>query len=342
MKVCVFGAGAVGGYLAAKLLSSGIRQVSVVARGEHLKAIRDGGLRLEGDGPDVRVAPLDATDDPARLPPQDVVLVTLKATAQPATAAAVARLLAPDGVAVYASNGIPWWWNHGIAGRGGPLPLLDPDSALWSTITPERVLGCVVYSANAVVRPGVVRHMANNHWLLGEPDRRHTPRLDAVVKLLCMGGLNAEAVDDLRKQVWIKLLRNAAISPICALTRLPVDALSSIPDLASMVDDVVDEVVAIAAAHGWSIDQRHADAARMAPRLGGNVGDGLVVQGMRPSMLQDVEAGRPMEVEPILGQTQAFARESLTPCPTVDALVALLRGLDHAVGGRRTVRVVKR
>lgn len=328
MRICVFGTGAVGGYLAARLLQAGSHEVSVVARGEQLRAItRDGLTLIEPDGQQV-VHAAYATDQPHTMPPQDLVFVTLKAHALPAAASAIACLLGSRGSAVFVNNGIPWWWHHhGHANPGESLPLLDPNGALWNTVTPQRAIGCVVYSANEVVRPGVVQHTANNQWWLGEPDGTLSERLLATAHLMREVSLNAEAVPDIRAQVWAKLLRNAPMNGLSALTRLDVGALAREPGLLSLFEALVDEVAAVATAHGVDLSARVA-MAKAAPRLGGAV-DGSAAPPVRPSMLQDIELGRAMEVEPILGQLLAFAQTRATRTPVLSMLVPLLRGLNR-------------
>lgn len=328
MRICVFGTGAVGGYLAGRLLQAGTHDVSVVARGEQLRAIaRDGLTLIESDGQQV-LHPACATDQPHTLPPQDLVFVTLKAHALHASASAIAGLLGSEGSAVFVNNGIPWWWHHqGHANPGASLPLLDPDGALWNTVTPQRAIGCVVYSANEVLRPGVVQHSANNQWWLGEPNGTLSERVLATAQLMNQAGLNAEAVPDIRAQVWAKLLRNTPMNALCALTRLDVGSLACEPGLLGLFEALVDEVAAVATAHGVDLSARVA-LAKAAPRLGGAV-DGSAAPPVRPSMLQDIELGRAMEVEPILGQLLAFAQLTNTPTPVLDLLVPLLRGLNR-------------
>lgn len=330
MKVCVFGAGAIGGYLAARLIRSGSgHEVSVVARGAQLRGIANDGLRLLARDEDFVVRPQAITDRPCQLEPQDIVFVTLKSHAQSAAATDIAALLAPGGVAVFVNNGIPWWWTYGAAAsEARPLPLLDPESALWNTVGPMRAMGCVVYSANEIVRPGVVRHVANNQWLLGEPDNTCSPRLLAAVELMRRAGLQATVAADIRHCVWVKLLRNAPLNSICALTRLPADGLARAPGLVDLCAAVIDEIVAIAAAEGSDVSAQ-AETAKAAPGLGAAV-DGTQAS-IRPSMLQDVLQNRKMEVESILGQVQVFARASGTPSPTIDVLLPLLRGLGQAI-----------
>lgn len=332
MKICVFGAGAIGGYLAARLLHAGGHEVAVVARNEQLRAIASAGLALLAPDEEILVRPHAVTDRPAELPPQDLVFVTLKAHSQPAAARDIAALLAPGATAVFVNNGIPWWWEwRGPERAAMPLPLLDPQGALWRHVGPQRALGCVVYSANEVVRPGVVRHAANNRWLLGEPDGRMSRRLATVAEAMRGAGVNAEEVADIRARVWLKLLRNAPLNTICALTRLSVDELGSDPRLAELCCAVIDEITAIAAAEGVDLSQDVASA-KAVTRLGGAI-DGTRARGIRPSMLQDVLSGRSTEVDAILGQVQLFARASGTPSPVIDVLLPLVHGLERGLTG---------
>ncbi|WP_374409627.1 ketopantoate reductase family protein [Hydrogenophaga sp.] len=242
-------------------------------------------------------------------------------------AADIAQLLAHTGTAVFINNGVPWWWNHhGEHDSAGPLPLIDPDGHLWSQVRPERVVGCIVYSANRKTGPGVIEHVANNRWIFGEPNGRSTSRLQAIAQMTQRAGLMAETSADLRREVWIKLLRNAPLNSICALTRLPVRSLVAHPDLVALCHHVIEEIVAVAAAQGVDISDCAHDA-RQAPLRGGAV-NGQTTRPLLPSMLQDVLHGAPTEHEAILGQPQAFARTAGVPTPRIDLLLALLRGLD--------------
>jgi 2-dehydropantoate 2-reductase len=330
MKVCIFGVGAVGGFMAAQMLQvkDTKLQVSVIARGEQLRAIAARGLILRKPDGDITARPHAHTDRAADLAPQDIVFVTLKAPSQPGVAKEIASLLAPGGHAVFVNNGIPWWWTYGTSDSAS-LSLLDPNANLWNLISPQRTLGCVVYSANEVIEPGVVRHAGNNRWLLGEPGGGLSDRLHQTVALLKEAGLGAEAIPDLRSQIWAKLLRNAPLNPLCALTRLPVEALASDPALLRQCDALINDIAAIALAQGCDLSTE-IQGARDAIR-GGAGKTGSAVGSVRPSMLQDVEAGRGMEVEAILGQAQAFARQRNTPCPAIDHILPLIRGLDRSL-----------
>lgn len=327
MKVCVFGAGAVGGHVATRLAAAGHAEVSVVARGAHLEAIRTRGLVLRNDVGEVfRATVACATDRPETLPPQDLVLVALKACALPGHAHSIDRLLAPGGVAAFLNNGIPWWWSAAAQGGGNALPLLDPEGQLWTKVRPERTLGTVVYSPNEIESPGVIvnRNKARNRFVFGTPrpgDAALDTRLAQTVALFAASGLPAEASTDVRQEIWQKLLVNAASNPISALTRLGTQERGRDADLQQLSLALATEVARIAEAMGWTLPP---DA--IANAVG--VGKG---QNMRPSMLQDVLGGRPMEVEALLGQPQAFARAHGLATPAIDVVVPLLRGLDLAI-----------
>jgi 2-dehydropantoate 2-reductase len=329
MKICIFGAGAVGGHVATRLAFAGHAEVSLVARGAHLAAIQAHGLTLNNDDGESWHARIEqATDRPDTLPPQDVVLVTLKACALPAQAETIGRLLKPDSAAVFMNNGIPWWWNHGAENGGGPLPLLDPEGGLWNAVRPERALGAVVYSSNEIESPGVITHRGakRNRFVLGGPRKTggaQKARLTEVEALFKASGLPAEVPDDLYREIWHKLLVNTAGNPISALTRLSTAQRAQDPELHQVSRGVATEIAHIAEVMGWPVAVEAIAAAV-------DVGKAL---NIRPSMLQDVLLNRPMEVEALLGQPQRFARERGIPTPYIDVLVPLLRGLDRSNQG---------
>ena len=322
MKVCIFGAGAVGGHIATRLLAAKADEIAVVARGAQLQAIRTRGLTLRTGGKEIHAKPAIATDDGSTLPPQDIVLVAVKATAAlPAAAAAIGKLLAPNGCAVFMINGIPWWWRHGRSGEKGTLPLLDPDSALWNHVKPERTLGCVVHMPNEIVEPGVIVHTGPNHLVLGEPAGSSSPRLTAAADMLARAGIETRISTDIRRDVWQKLALNASGNTLAALTRVDLGGLGANPGLCELSIKVMREAIAVAAAQGWDLTAEM-DVEKLARRG---------KPGQRPSMLQDVTHGRAIEVEAIIGQIQAFARELKVATPTIDVILPLLRGLDGAM-----------
>jgi 2-dehydropantoate 2-reductase len=322
MNVCVLGAGAVGGHIAARLAAAGHAEVSVIARGAHLEAIRKNGITLKSGKEEIVGKPAAATDDPASLPKHDAVFVTVKAHSAPALAATVEKLLKPDGVAVFPLNGLPWWWNHGKAASKGALPLLDPQGDLWNRLR-ERTLGCVIYSPNEVMSPGVIVHIGGNRWVIGEPSDEKTARLQAIVDLFNKSGLTAEIPSDIRGEVWRKLANNASGNSMAALTRRGHYEMASDPDLKPLGIAIMRETLEVAAAVGWDL-RKEVDPEKIASRA-------TPGPTSTPSMLQDVLLNRPIEVEAHLGQTQAFARETGVGVPTIDVVLPLLRGLDRTI-----------
>ena len=322
MKVCVFGVGAIGGHIAARLCAADVADVSVVARGAQLDAIRAHGLLLKSGDHEIRGKPGVATDDPGSLPKQDVVIVTLKSHAVPAVAAAVDGLLKPDGVAVFPLNGLTWWWRHGRGTPQAPLPLLDPGAELWNRLR-ERTLGCVIYSPNEVVSPGVILHIGGNRWVLGEPSDQKTPRVQAVVDLFTSSGLPAEVSPDIRAEILRKLMSNAWSNPLGALTHLVQYGVVQDAELKQIAVRLINETLDVSKALGWDL-RKEVDPEKQVSRV-------TPGPGSPPSMLQDVLLGRSLEVESHLGQTQAFAREYGVPVPTIDLVLPLLRGLDRSI-----------
>ena len=321
MKVCVFGAGAIGGHAATRLIAAKAAEVSVVTRGLQLEAIRARGLKVLTNGKEIAGRPAAATDDPSTLLPQDVVIVTLKAHSLPAVADTLARLVAPQGVIVFVLNGIPWWWRLGRPGTAGPLPLLDPAGTLWTKLR-ERTLGCVVYGPVEVQEPGVIFHFSGNRWLIGEPDGSTTARLKSVVDLFNAAGLVAEIPPDLRREVWRKAFGNVAGNTLAALTGLRGSEFGAVPGLQDVFAGLMRETLDVAAALGWDL-RPEIDVEKVARRS--------EPSRFRSSMLQDVQAGRPLETEALLGQVQAFAQETRTAVPHIDIIMPLLRGLDRSL-----------
>lgn len=329
-RICVFGAGAIGGHLAAKFAAAGHR-VSVVARGANLAAIKAKGVALrEGAQADARTIAgrVRASDRASDLGPQDVVFVTTKATALQAFAETAAPLIGgADTAFVFVQNGIPWWYAQGLsAERPQPpaLSRLDPGGALARAIAPERVIGAVVYSSNGLVAPGVVvNHTAGRDMLVvGEVDDRRSDRVAALRALLGAAGMHSPDAGDLRQSVWDKLLLNFG-SSLCVPLGEPVSALAQDADLRAVRERIVGEGRAIARAHGVSLE----DVPR---RPGGAQTSGATAH--KPSMLQDYELGRPMEVAAILGLPCAFARAAGVAAPTLEAVHAVIARLAARKG----------
>lgn len=321
MKVCIFGAGAIGGHIATRLVNAGADEISLIARGNMLRVIRERGLTLRSNGKEeLHARPQTVTDDPSTLPPQDLVVVAVKAPALSAAAPAIGRLIGPGGAAVFLINGIPWWYQHGRKGAQGTLPLLDPDGALWREVRPERALGCVVQSPNDMVEPGVIVHNGGNQLVIGEPDNSTTPRVQAAVAMFKRGGVDSRVSTDIRRDIWGKLCLNASGNTVSAITRNDLAQLGADPGLVTVSVNIMKETLAVAAAQGW--DLRAETDCEAAARRGR--------PGQRTSMMQDALAGRAMECEALLGQTQAFARELGIATPAIDVVLPLLRGLDRS------------
>jgi 2-dehydropantoate 2-reductase len=249
-----------------------------------------------------------------------VVLVTLKAQALPGAAAAIERLLANDGVAVFAVNGIPWWWNKGTSNAQEHLECVDPGGELWARLK-DRSLGCVIYSPNEVLEPGVIKTAMGDRWVFGEPDNAPSFRVDRLVQAFQAAKINGVAATDLRYDIWHKLLINCGLNPVAALTRLPTAKMTASPEVRAERCKVMLEVLEVALACGTD--------------LRGKVDlEELVAPKKRPgsttaSMLQDVLAGRSLEHEAILGQVVEFARQYNISVPRCELMLVLLRGLNQ-------------
>ncbi|HEX9397649.1 MAG TPA: ketopantoate reductase family protein [Burkholderiales bacterium] len=308
MKLCVFGAGAVGGHIAAKLAASG-EDVSVIARGEHLDAVKRNGLKLL-HGDEVIVGKAKASDRPADLGPQDLVLVTLKANLLGAFAESAAPLLGPETAVVFVQNGIPWWYAKDLA-------RLDPGGKLARAISPQRVIGGVAYSANTIVEPGVIKNYVpgNNMIVVGEADVSSSQRIVTLREILEKAGMASPPVEDIRQAIWAKLLQNLGTSSLTTLTGAAVDEVRGDPHLSKVMVRLGAEGKAIAKADGVDVERAPA-------RPSGGQSSGAV--GHKPSMLQDYERGRPMEIDAQLTAPLEIARARGIAAPTLEAIVALV------------------
>jgi 2-dehydropantoate 2-reductase len=320
MRICVFGAGAVGGHIAARLAAKG-HEVSVVARGAHLAAIEKNGLKLHHGGEVIqgRVR----TANPGK---QDFVIVALKANLLDAFADQAAPLLGPETAVVFAQNGIPWW--YGIGAKAPDLAVLDPEKKLARAFEPKRIIGAVIYSANEVIEPGVImNHVPGNNMLVvGEADDRETSRIIVLRKILEESGMSSPPAPDIRAAVWSKLIQNLATAPLCTLTRATVAQVRADDGLSKISRRLAEEARAIAQAY-------RIDLALAPQRPGGGQGSGMPHH--KPSMLQDYERGRPMEVASLLLVPLEFARAAKIPVPTLETVASLVayraaaKGLFH-------------
>ena len=323
MKVCVFGAGAIGGYMAAKLGAAGQADVSVVARGPHLAAIRAGGLTLRSEGQTTVTRPR-ATDDARELGPQDYVIVAVKAHSLPSAAPSIQHLLGERTAIVPAINGAPWWYFYksGGAWENTRLESVDPGGKLWDLLPPSRVIGCIVYPATEVVAPGVIEHTYSNRFDLGEPDGSKSERAQTLSQLMIKAGLRAPVRPRIRENLWVKLWGNLSFNMICSLTRSPLDAVIANPETKALARKMMVEAQAVAEKLGVTlpldVDARIAGAAE--------------VGAHKPSTLIDLERGRPMEIDALLGAVVEMAHLTSVPVPTCESVLALVRQLARSAG----------
>lgn len=314
MKVCIYGAGAIGGVLGAKLSLAG-HDVALVARGPHLAAMREGGCRLESGGETVTTHPT-CTDDPAELGPQDYVVVTVKAPALPAVLPGLAPLLGPETAVVTAMNGLPWWFFDGLGGphEGRRLACLDPDGTLASAVPSSRIIGCVLHIAASVPEPGLIRHVADDRFLLGEPSREKTERTSKLATAITDAGLGGIEVDDIRQEYWTKLLGNFNFGPISVLTGGTNEQIAFDPEIRKLCFTTMEEAVRVGEKLGLE--------SGMSPKeridLGGSLG------AFKTSMLQDFERNRPMEIDTIVRSVVELGQIVDQPTPVSEAVLALL------------------
>ena len=314
MRICIYGAGAIGGYLGAMLSRTAV-EVSLIARGPHLLAMQQQGLRLiteEGES----IHHLNCTDKPESLPPQDYVIVTLKAHSVPAIVPQIVSLLAPDGSVVTAVNGIPWWYFYKVDSplQDKRLHTVDPEDQQWQQIGPERAIGCVVYPACDLVEPGVIRHVEGNRFTLGEPSGEKTERVNTLSQAFIEAGLKAPVRPRIRDDIWVKLWGNLCFNPISALTHSTLDIIATDPGTRDIARGMMREAQLIAESLGvrFSVDiEKRIDGAA-------NVG------AHKTSMLQDLEQGRPMEIDALLTVVQEMGEMTKIETPTIDTILALV------------------
>ncbi|MFZ9072118.1 MAG: 2-dehydropantoate 2-reductase [Paracoccaceae bacterium] len=315
MKICVFGAGAIGGYMGVKLAQAGA-DVSLVARGPHLAAMQQNGLRLIEEGQEHKVS-VSASDTPADLGEQDYIIVTLKAHSVPPVVEKMRPLIGKNTTIVSGVNGVPWWYFHKIGGplEGRRLHSVDPDDAQWNGFGPDNVLGCVVYPAAEVIEPGVIKHIEGNRFSLGEPDGSKSERAISLSQALSAAGLKAPVRPKLRDEIWVKLWGNLSFNPISALTHATLDVLCTDEGTRPIARAMMLEAQEIAEKLGvkFPIDVER--------RIDG----GAAVGAHRTSMLQDLDQGRPMEIDALVASVQELGKITQTPTPIIDTVLGLVR-----------------
>ncbi len=325
MKVCVFGAGAIGGYMGAKLCATDA-EVSLIARGPHLTAMETHGLRLREGGKETVLRPL-VTQDPAEIGPQDYVIVSLKAHSVPAVVDAMQPLFGPETAVVWAVNGVPWWYFHAHGGphEGRRLASVDPGDVQWNGIGPGRAIGCVVYPACEVPEPGVIEHVSGDRFTLGEPSGEKTERVSGLSAAMIAGGLKAPVRSNIRDEIWVKLWGNLCFNPISALTHATLDVIATDPGTRALARAMMVEAQAIGEALGVkfpvTVDKRIDGAA--------------AVGAHKTSMLQDLERGRPMEIDALVTAVQEMGRLVNVATPHIDAVLALVQQRAETAGHYR-------
>ncbi|MGI9482531.1 MAG: 2-dehydropantoate 2-reductase [Hyphomicrobiales bacterium] len=319
MKICIYGAGAIGGYMGL-MLQEGGAEVSLIARGAHLQAIRDKGLKVVfTDGE--KTGKFQTSDNPAELGPQDYVVVALKAHQAWEVADQMKPLLGPDTAVVTAQNGVPWWYFYGFEGQYANLRIesVDPGDRQWNAIGPKRVIGCTVYPAAEITEPGVIKHIYSNRFGIGEPNRQETKRTQKLADIMEAGGLSPRIYPEIRNDIWLKLWGNLCFNPISALTRATLDVVATDPGTRALARNMMIEAQTIGRRIGVHF---RVDVER---RINGAAGVGA----HRTSMLQDLEKGRALEIDALLTAVQEMGRLVDVNTPNIDAVLALVQQMGR-------------
>ncbi len=319
MKVCIFGAGAIGAHIGVLMKLAGV-DVSLVARGAHLEAISQNGLKLIINGEE-KVARMPATNTPAELGVQDYVINTLKSHQAWESAEQMLPLLGPNTAVVTAQNGIPWWYFYGFEGQYANLQLesVDPRGRQWNTLKPERAIGCTVYPAAEIVSPGVVKHTYGDRYGLGEPTRLETDRIKALARAFEAGGLKAKIYPEIRNDIWLKLWGNLCFNPISALTHATLDVVATDPGTRMVARKMMEEAEIIARRIG----------AHFRVDIERRINGAASVGAHRTSMLQDLDKGRQIELDALLTVVQEMGRLVDVQTPAIDIVLALTKQMGR-------------
>ena len=319
MKFAIVGAGAIGAYVGAKLHRSG-QEVHLIARGPHLAAMQANGVRVTGSDEDFTAHP-NATGDPREIGSVDYVILTVKAHGLKEVAPIFGPLLGDDTAIVSTQNGIPWWYFHGLGPEweGTRLESVDPGGVVSDAIDPCRVIGCIVYPATVVSEPGVIRHVEGNRLTLGEPDGSETARTQDLAAAFSGAGFKCRVRKDIRSELWVKLLGNLVFNPVSALTGATLEEMATHPEAAHLARCVMQEADTVADALGIkmpvSVDRRMAGAEKVGPH--------------KTSMLQDLEAGRPMEIDALVGAVVELGEMLNVPMPYTKSVYACAKLLSQ-------------
>lgn len=322
MRICIYGAGAIGGYLGVQLALAG-EDVTLIARGAHLEAMQKNGLKLKIDGEE-RVAHPKSTDDPAQAGIQDTIIITLKAPSVPQIVDSLPPMMDAQTSVVTAVNGIPWWYFYELQSpwRNHSLQSVDPHGRQWKKIGAARAIGCVVYPACEVIAPGIIEHVQGNRFTLGEPSGLKTPRVQQLSKALIRAGFKAPVRPQIRNEIWVKLWGNLCFNPISALTHATLDTIGTEAGTRKIVRTMMLEAQSIGeklgVQFGVDVDQRIAGA--------------VAVGAHKTSMLQDLERGRAMEIDALLTVVQEMGQLVEVPTPTIDLVLALVQQRARMAG----------
>ena len=316
LKVCVVGAGAIGGFLGTRLAAAGEASVAALARGATLAALRDHGWRLEKGATRLQAPAATASDDPRALGPQDLIIITVKAQALPDLAPSLAPLIAADTLVLPAMNGVPWWFSDGIAALGTrPLESIDPGGGIAATIAGRQVIGCVVHASAAIAAPGITLHRMGRGLIIGEPAGGSSARVQALGGLLTRAGFEVTCSKRIRYDIWYKLWGNMTMNPVSALTGATMDRVLDDALVRAFCSAAMAEAAAIGARIGCDVRESPQDRHAVTRKLG----------AFKTSMLQDVEALRPLELDALVGAVREIGERVGVATPNCDALFGLTR-----------------
>jgi len=316
LKICVIGAGAIGGFLGTRLALEGSARVSALARGPTLVALRDHGWRLQAGGTLLQAPVALAADDPRELGPQDLLVIAVKSPALAALAPTLAPLLAADTVVLPAMNGVPWWFSAGIDALGGrPLESVDPRGAIAAAIPVAHVVGCVVHAAVSTAAPGIAVHRMGRGLIIGEPSGTDSPRVQQLAALFTRAGFEVQRSARIRYDVWYKLWGNMTMNPVSALTGATLDRVLDDELVRAFCSAAMREAAAVGARIGCSVQESPEDRHAVTRKLG----------AAKTSMLQDVEALRPLELDSLVGAVREIGQRVEVATPGIDALLGLTR-----------------
>ncbi len=311
MKICIVGAGATGGYLGFKLINAGF-DVSLVARGAHLKAMKNKGLTIIENDKEISCFP-KCSESMSDLGKMDYIFITLKAYSIPGLVNEISTMFKENTAVITAYNGIPWWYFFNIEGpfKNYRIKCIDPNNIQWNTITPERIIGCVVYPATEIIEPGVIKHIEGNRFSLGEPEGIQTDRILTISKALVKAGIKAPIRSNLREEIWIKLIGNLAFNPLSVITGKTLDILASENEYRTIAYDAMEEASLIINQLGIklkiSIDQRIEGAAKVGVH--------------KTSMLQDYEKGKELELDSLVVSIKEIGNLLGIKTPTIDKIL---------------------